>query len=103
MEKFRKLKWSLIFHFKIPFSKLFLTNDPFLSSSLMQFSGPRLEKIVTCFYYKGKRVEVKQTHKQQGMGTRKKGTEKAGREKSEEAAESLESASRSFQSTYLRG
>lgn len=41
-----------------------------------------------------------ETHKQQRIGTREKGT---GREKSEEAAESLESANRSFQSTYLRG
>lgn len=50
-----------------------------------------------------KKLEVKQTHKQQRMGIRKKGTGKAGREKSEEAAESLELANRSFQSTYLRG
>lgn len=48
-------------------------------------------------------MEVKQAYKQQRMGIREKGTGKAGREKSEEAAESLESANRSFQSTYLRG
>lgn len=100
----RKLKWSVLFISKFPFpsfSSQCKACGPLLSSSLTQ---ARVRKNSHLLLLQGKKQKRRkaggETHKQQRMGTREKGT---GREKSEEAAESLESANRSFQSTYLRG
>lgn len=75
----------------------------------MQFSGHSKKKYSLLLQGREKKpekekvgVETKHlSHREWELGG--KGTGKAGREKSEEAGECLESANRSFQSTNLRG